>query len=268
MYKFVQQSRRESSKNSLSTWNGDHFYLRDLPILMDINEEVREVSNQNGLNRAQTRALKKLKDVSPEEFQRVTDNVEASSKTAIMPDGKKSAQIDLKDLSGREIEGLAEKAAKRERLAELNRPRVSPSFKQEPAILMMCRRGIPVEGIAARLKINRKTAKKYSESPRLIRSLKKSLKKGDACHKVAEEFGCPEPLVWSIALEGKSDLDRFKALKWGLRTWDLWSWNDCDKRLGISGGLFCAGTPERQKEHRDGIYQCRLARFPKHPCQK
>ena len=33
---------------------------------MDINEEVEEVSNQNHLNRAQTRALKKLKDVSLE----------------------------------------------------------------------------------------------------------------------------------------------------------------------------------------------------------
>jgi hypothetical protein len=87
--------------------------------------------------------------------------------------------------------------------------------------------GIPVEGISARLKVNRKTAKKYSENRRLIQSVKKSLKKGQACHKVAEKQGCPEPLVWSLALEGKSDLDRFKALNWGLRTWDLWSWNDC-----------------------------------------
>ena len=71
-----------------------YFYLRDLPILLDINEEVREVSYQNHLNRAQTRALKKLKDVSPEEFQRVTAEVEASSKIAIKSDSKKSAQID------------------------------------------------------------------------------------------------------------------------------------------------------------------------------
>ena len=38
--------------------------------------------------------------------------------------------------------------------------------------------------------------------------------------------------MWSIALEGKSDLDRFKALNRGLRAWDLWNWNDCDKRFG------------------------------------
>jgi hypothetical protein len=39
--------------------------------------------------------------------------------------------------------------------------------------------------------------------------------------------GRAEPLVWSIALEGKDDLDGFKALNWGLRTWDLWNWTDC-----------------------------------------
>jgi len=39
-------------------------------------------------------------------------------------------------------------------------------------------------------------------------------------------------MVWSLALEGKDDLERFKELDWGLRTWDLWDWNDCDKRFG------------------------------------
>ncbi len=34
---------------------------------------------------------------------------------------------------------------------------------------------------------------------------------------VAEKYGWPEPLVWSLALEGKADLERFKALDWGLR---------------------------------------------------
>jgi len=38
--------------------------------------------------------------------------------------------------------------------------------------------------------------------------------------------------VWSMALEGKEDLERFKELGWGLRTWDLWNCNDCDKRFG------------------------------------
>ena len=39
-------------------------------------------------------------------------------------------------------------------------------------------------------------------------------------------------MVWSLAIEDKEDLDRFKEIGWGLRTWDQWEWNDCDKRFG------------------------------------
>jgi len=92
--------------------------------------------------------------------------------------------------------------------------------------------GIPEERIAPLLKINHKTVKKHAENPRLLRSIKKSLGKGPAIHEVAKELGCPEPLVWSVALEGKSDQERFKALNWGLRAWDLWNFNDVDKRFG------------------------------------
>jgi DNA modification methylase len=39
-------------------------------------------------------------------------------------------------------------------------------------------------------------------------------------------------MVWALALEDKEDQDRFKELDWGLRTWDQWDFNDCDKRFG------------------------------------
>jgi hypothetical protein len=52
------------------------------------------------------------------------------------------------------------------------------------------------------------------------------LKKGFSVAQVADRQQWPESLVWSIALEGKNDLQRFKALNWGLRIWDLWNWND------------------------------------------
>ncbi|MEA3385610.1 MAG: hypothetical protein U9Q89_04070 [Thermodesulfobacteriota bacterium] len=35
---------------------------------------------------------------------------------------------------------------------------------------------------------------------------------------VAEKHNWTEPTVWSLALEGKEDLERFKELGWGLRT--------------------------------------------------
>jgi len=44
------------------------FYCHDLPILMDIYEEVQKVSIQNDLNKFQTKALAKLKKVSGGEF--------------------------------------------------------------------------------------------------------------------------------------------------------------------------------------------------------
>ena len=39
--------------------------------------------------------------------------------------------------------------------------------------------------------------------------------------------------VWSLALKGREDIERFKGLGWGLRTWDQWEWNDtwCDKQV-------------------------------------
>ena len=48
------------------------FYNNDLPLLMDIYEEVRKISIQKALNRSQTRAPETLKEASSEEFQRVT----------------------------------------------------------------------------------------------------------------------------------------------------------------------------------------------------
>ena len=107
-----------------------------------------------------------------------------------------------------------------------------PALSSEVKILLQARLGIPEERIAKRLKINRKTVTKLCSKLRLFRSVRDSLDKGLSVSEAAEKWGCPEPLVWSIELEGKSDQSRFKALNWGLRTWDLWFWNDCDKRFG------------------------------------
>ena len=208
------------------------FLNNDLPLLMDICEEVRTVSIQQGLNRSQTRALERLKEISSEAFQRVIDPVRESSNPVMGSDSIDVAPIALRDLSAREITDIAERAAHKEGLAELNRRRVGPASSQETVIHTMGRLGIPLERVAARLKINRKTARKYADHPRLIRRIQESLKQGLACHEAAEAHGCPEPLVWSIALEGKGDGERFQSLGWGLRTWDHWYFNDIDQHFG------------------------------------
>ncbi|MEA3415596.1 MAG: hypothetical protein U9R02_05470 [Thermodesulfobacteriota bacterium] len=63
--------------------------------------------------------------------------------------------------------------------------------------------------------------------PELANQPKADFLRGFTVPQVAEKHGWPEPMVWSLALEGKDDLQRFKALNWGLWTWDLWNWNDC-----------------------------------------
>jgi len=66
----------------------------------------------------------------------------------------------------------------------------------------------------------------------LANLLNSDLSRGFTVPQVAEKHGWTEPMVWSLALEDKEDLERFKELNWGLRTWDQWEWNDCDKRFG------------------------------------
>lgn len=100
-------------------------------------------------------------------------------------------------------------------------------------IYLMYKLGMPQERIAKRLGMDQKTIHyhlgKMAEPPF---SLNSDLKAGFTVAQVSEKHGWPEPLVWSLALEGKTDLERFKELGWGLRTWDVWDWNDCDKRFG------------------------------------
>jgi plasmid maintenance system antidote protein VapI len=38
--------------------------------------------------------------------------------------------------------------------------------------------------------------------------------------------------AWATKLTGLKDQEKFKALGWGLRTWDQWYFNDCDDRFG------------------------------------
>ena len=93
--------------------------------------------------------------------------------------------------------------------------------------------GIPQERIAKRLGQVRETIRDHlAKMPELANPPKADLSRGFTVSQVAEKHGWTEPMVWSLALEGKDDLERFKELGWGLRTWDLWEWNDCDRRFG------------------------------------
>ena len=241
-HKFMEQVE-QIFKNLPKPLEWRSFFNNDLPLLMDFCEEVQEVSILHHLNKSQTRALAKLKETSEDEFQRIVTPVcsfehstgrqdETPALSGVDQVDHDFHKINISDLSAREIEEIADKAAKKEALIERNRPRRSPSLSLEAKILLMNRLGIPVDRIAARLKVNRKTAYNYSDNPPLVQSIRGFLEKGVSIPEVAKKQGCPEPLVWSIALEGKSDRERFESLNWGLRTWDYWYFNDVDKRFG------------------------------------
>ncbi|MBL7180968.1 MAG: ParB N-terminal domain-containing protein [Desulfobacterales bacterium] len=127
-------------------------------------------------------------------------------------------------------------------------------------IFRMNRLGIPQDRIAKRLGVKQVLIHNHLlKMATLPNSINADLSRGFTVAQVAEKHACPavprsipkdstayltgvgpedrtgdwtEPMVWSLALEDKDDIERFKGLGWGLRTWDQWEWNDCDKRFG------------------------------------
>ena len=114
----------------------------------------------------------------------------------------------------------------------------------ELKIFRMNSLGIPQDRIAKRLGLVRTSLHYHlSKMAKLPNSTNTDLSQGFTVSQVAEKHACPvgpedrtggwtEPMVWSLALKGREDIERFKELGWGLRTWDQWEWNDCDKRFG------------------------------------
>ncbi len=100
-------------------------------------------------------------------------------------------------------------------------------------IFRMQRLGIPQGRIAKRLNLPQQTISDHLPKMAVLPNpVKADLSRGYTVAQVAGKHGWTEPMVWSLAFEGKDDMKRFKELNWGLRTWDLWEWNDCDKRFG------------------------------------
>ena len=100
-------------------------------------------------------------------------------------------------------------------------------------IYRMNRLGIPQDRMANRLGLIRTSLHYHlSKMATLPNSTNTDLSRGFTVSQVAEKHNWTEPMVWSLALEDKEDLERFKELGWGLRTLDQWEWNDCDKRFG------------------------------------
>ena len=106
-------------------------------------------------------------------------------------------------------------------------------IKLDRKIWRMNRLGIPQERIARRLGVTRESISKHLvKMPTLAFLLNTDLSLGLTIPQVATKHNWSEPMLYSLALDGQNDQARFKALGWGLRTWDLWNFNECDPRFG------------------------------------
>ncbi len=111
--------------------------------------------------------------------------------------------------------------------------RAATQMGMDIKVFRMNRLGIPQDRIAKRVGVNQVLIHNHLlKMPVLANSINADLSRGFTVAQVAEKHNWTEPMVWSLALENKEDLERFKELGWGLRTWDNWKWNDCDKRFG------------------------------------
>ena len=112
--------------------------------------------------------------------------------------------------------------------------RAATQIKLDLILFRMKKLGIPHEKISERLGILLKTIynRISAKMPMWAKWPISDLEQGFTVSQVAEKHGWSESLVWSVALDDENDLGRFSELQWGIRTWDYWSWNDCDKRFG------------------------------------
>jgi DNA-binding NarL/FixJ family response regulator len=231
LHKFVQQIEKifQTLPKRLE-WKS--FYVHDFPLVREICDDIRKISLENQLNKSQIKAISEIKKTSQQAYQHIVNNTQTSEtqKNENKNQSEKSASIvSLKDMSAREIKQAAEKIIKNEIKAKQNLKRSVLDLKLTAKKIVMLRLGIPVDRIAKRLHISQRTIVECSD---IIESVRLDLKNEMSVPETAQKNGLPEPLIWHIALENMTDQERFKALNWGLITWDHWYWNDLDYRFG------------------------------------
>ena len=206
------------------------FLMNDLNLLTDIPLIVQKESKKHDLNKAQIKALAKLEKVSDKAFQDVTRKGSIPFKdqnNSILP------TLKLNECSAREIQNFAKEIEKTNVKHQQKTDPDQCEFSTQIKIAVMTRLGIPLVRIAQRLNIRRETISNHAgENQALFNKIYQEFKAGAAVPDMAQEYGAPQSLVWSVVLQDKTDQERFKALNWGLRAWDNWYFNDVDHRFG------------------------------------
>ena len=206
------------------------FLNNDLILLTDIPSIVQTASVKHGLNKAQTKALAKLEQVSDKAFQDITQKGSIPFKdqnNTLLP------TLALNEFSAREIQTFAEDLEKTNKKNDQKKETFQHEFSTQIKVALMTRLGIPLVRIAQRLNIHRETiSKNVPKNQELFNKIHQDFKAGSGILDMAQKYGVPQTLVWSLILQEKTDQERFKDLNWGLRTWDNWYFNDVDHRFG------------------------------------
>jgi len=206
------------------------FLMNDLILLIDIPLKVQKASVKLDLNKAQTKALARLEQVSDKVFQDVTQKGSIQLKDQ---NNHLLATPALNEFSAREIQAFAEDIEKTNIKNQQKIDTAQREFTTQIKVAVMTRLGIPLVRIAQRLNIHRETISKYAQKNQgLFKKIHQDFKSGSSIPEIAQKYSAPQPLVWSVILQEKTDQERFKALKWGLRAWDNWYFNDVDHRFG------------------------------------
>ena len=93
--------------------------------------------------------------------------------------------------------------------------RAATQMELDLKIFRMNQLKIPQERIAKRLGQARETIRNHlAKMATLPNQPNADLSRGFTVAQVAEKHGWTEPMVWSLSLEGKDDLERFKELGW------------------------------------------------------
>ncbi|MBT6751893.1 MAG: ParB/RepB/Spo0J family partition protein [Desulfobacula sp.] len=221
--KFIQQVEA-IFKNLPKPLKWQSFLMNDLILLTDIPSKVQKASVKHSLNKVQTKALARLEQVSDRVFQDVTQKGSIQLKDQ---NNHLLATPALNEFSAREIQAFAEDIEKTNIKNQQKTDTAQREFSTQIKVAVMTRLGIPLVRIAQRLNIHRETISKYAKKTQgLFNNIHQDFKSGTSIPDIAQKYSAPQPLVWSVIHQEKTDQERFKALNWGLRAWDNWYFND------------------------------------------
>jgi len=121
------------------------FYNNDLPFITDIYEEIRKISVENQLNKAQTKAITDIKNTSEEAFQDIVNKAKSTSepkKEKFKQSSNNEDNVTLREMIAKEIKQTEDKIIRNEIKNERNRQRKNQDLNLTAKLLIMTRLGI------------------------------------------------------------------------------------------------------------------------------